>query len=579
MTIRGRHYIDAPLSPPSSETTSPVLEQGSLSDGHSLSHKGSDISQGSWIKERFDLPDDSSDEETAPTSAVSATSSVVTTTDKSDSTEHSSSSSSSTRRDAASPNLKRQLRVVNPDEIPPQKPAPTGPLPAPPSTPSPVLMRGSPEKMRPSTGHKAGKRQSPPKQLEDPSLSDGRSRDLSHSESKVRSRSIPTPKERRPSLGAYDPFLFKTRHDGVTSPTPEPISASSISTKSTMPPTPPASSTVPAYYHVKPSYYLDNPSPRATRPRANTTGTSPLIPANPPSPETYIPSSAPTTRVKFTDPETATLPPAQYSAINSPSTKLPFPRSPPHDGFPFRTISPPPRKNSASEVIRMVSPIPGNTQLSPVSERTSSDSSASSVKGSLVSQFVLQSPPRQEAVPQRPSSSSVKSPHLSMSLLPRVSSPILSIESDQQLTQPPLLRNTKSAPLPEISTSPPFISAAPTARPNLPSRSKERITSMATETTFFTQSSVAVTASTKPTSRSGHSGNPGTKVQLKRRPAAPSLFPPLPPATMGATLGNPPRQLPGPLVSPSAPSPARFRDQEIKAKVEERRRLQAANWI
>jgi len=71
----------------------------------------------------------------------------------------------------------------------------------------------------------------------------------------------------------------------------------------------------------------------------------------------------------------------------------------------------------------------------------------------------------------------------------------------------------------------------PTPRPPLPSQDKERITSFATEATTSTQISQALTASTKATSVS-ETASTAPRVQLKRRPTNPSLFPPLPPATL-----------------------------------------------
>ena len=317
MTIRGRHYVEAPLSPPlsaviSSEAASPEFARSSLS------LKPSENSQGSWIQERFDMSDESSDEESMPRSAVSASTSFATSTGYSETGERTSTESDSSRRSINSPPSKRQLRAINMDDMPPQKPAPTGPLPRPPesSTPSPVRHRLSPEQqhIRPTTGERPRKKHAPE------THSEGRkSRSkASRSESRTRSRSVPASKEeQRPSTYDYFSIPDGTR-ERVTSPTPEPLSANSMSTKSTMPPTPPAPSDVPSYYHAKPAYYLENSTPRTmTRARAYTTGSTAQSPTSPE--QSPLSSSPQGTRVKFTDPE----------VMESPGSPPPVTRIPP----------------------------------------------------------------------------------------------------------------------------------------------------------------------------------------------------------------------------------------------------------
>src|SRR5271170_5920923 len=141
--IRGRHYVDAPLSPPLSVITSPA--DTASPELQRSSNKTSDASQTSWIRDRFEI-DGSSDEETTPNSAVSGTSSFATSTGYSGGSAEFVSESDSPRRGSeldspqrgiVSPPLKRRhLRAVNMEQtdMPPQKPAPTGPLPEPPQS-------------------------------------------------------------------------------------------------------------------------------------------------------------------------------------------------------------------------------------------------------------------------------------------------------------------------------------------------------------------------------------------------------------------------------------------------------------
>jgi hypothetical protein len=537
VTIRGRHYVDAPLSPPLSVITSPA--DTASPELPRSSNKTSDGSQASWIRDRFEI-DGSSDEETAPNSAVSGTSSFATSTGYSGSAELLSESDSprrgseleSPQRGIVSPPLKRrQLRAVNLDQndMPPQKPAPTGPLPEPPqsATPSPEFRRMSPEQTRPRTARKK-------RSAENQSRS-ARGREAVRSEPQIRSRSVPAAKE---PVSFYDPFLTQTTTGDYTMfPSSEPPSASSVSTKSTMPPTPTAQTAVPSYYHSKPSYYLDNGPKIITRPRANTAGSaqSPITPITPVSPETQIPSpwSSPQTRVKFTNPEVteydsppshASSPPETPASTTSSTTKLPFPRSPPESSFPFRPISPPPRRNSATpghQSARMTSPPPQTAVSEPrglVSPARAPPPVPPQSRIPVVAagrhQMPL-SPPRLIDTPAQYGQASIS--------LPRVTSPAT-------YGQP-----SRPAPTP-ISTSgrsPPSASRLPTARPPLPSQSKARILSMATDTTSSTATRPG-TMSTAATSRSGaaSAGANVARPTVKRRPTAPALFPPLPPATL-----------------------------------------------
>src|SRR5208282_892138 len=113
----------------------------------------------------------------------------------------------SPQRGIVSPQARRrQLRVVNMEEtdMPPQKPAPTGPLPEPPqsASPSPEFRRMSPEQVRPRTGEKPKKKKS----AENQSRS-ARGREAVRSEPQVRARSVPASKE---TVSFYDPFLPET---------------------------------------------------------------------------------------------------------------------------------------------------------------------------------------------------------------------------------------------------------------------------------------------------------------------------------------------------------------------------------
>jgi hypothetical protein len=510
VTIKGRHYVEAPLSPPLSLVSEPASPELSRA---SLSLKPGENTQGAWIKERFEMPDESSDEETMPTSAVSASSSFGTSHGYSTNAERSSMDTDSRRGSTESPPKNRRLKTINMDDMPAQKPAPTGPLPVPPESPSPVFRyRNSPEQTRPTTAERPRKKQASQKSPEYQPRS-ARGRDNVQTEVRARSRSVPAPKEKRPAISIYDPFAVSSvPQENVTSTTPEPYSAGSISTKSTMPPTPTAGSEIPSYYHSKPSYYLENSSPKVSRARANTSGSSTQSPI---SPNTSMPSpssSPQATRVKFTDPEVLRSPssPPVHRIPKSPplpqQAKLPFPRSPPEAGFPFRAISPPPRKNSGTIGIPAMTPI--STTNFPTS---TSQSLASPVN--LSPKSLIPSPP---SSPARPS-------------------PITLLSSKQDI--PSRLSTPKSSPprsrisVPQSNSSLPTTSRLPTARPPLPSHSKERILSMATETTTSSRSR-APTISTAPTSRSGTSSGNTTRPQLKRRPTNPSLFPPLPPATL-----------------------------------------------
>ena len=246
------------------------------------------------------MSDESGDEESMPRSAVSASTSFATSTGYSE--RKISTESDSSRRSMNSPPSKRQPPVINMVDMPPQKPVPTGPLPRPPesSTPSPVRHRLSPEQqhIRPTTGERPRKKHAAETHTEG-----RRSRSKApRSESRTRSRSVPASKEeQRPATYDYFSIPEGTR-ERIISPTPEPLSANSMSTKSTMPPTPPAPSDVPSYYHAKPSYYLDNSTPRtASRARAYTTGSSAQSPLSPE--QSPVSNSPQATRVKFTDPE------------------------------------------------------------------------------------------------------------------------------------------------------------------------------------------------------------------------------------------------------------------------------------
>ena len=501
MTIRGRHYVDAPLSPPLSFVTS---EPVSPELGRTLiSFKPSEHSQGSWIKDRFEMSDEASDEETMPTSAISATSSFGTSNGYSTNAERTSMDTNSSRRSSDSPPKNRHLRTINMDDMPPQKPAPTGPLPRPPESPSPVLHhRFSPEKSRPTTAERPRKSQAGDRPSENQSQS-ARGRDNVRTEAQTRSRSIPASKETRPAILIYDPLAVPpVPRDQVTSPTPEPYSASSISTKSTMPPTPTASSEIPSYYHSKPSYYLEH---KVVRPRANTVGSSTQSPTSPDASMPSPPSSPQATRVKF-NPEvmrSSTPPPIHRFSKNvvpSQQTKLPFPRSPPEPEFPFRAISPQPRKNSGTPGAQVIAPI--TTNFPPLTTSQIHTSPVNISPQSLTQQSGISAP----------QSSSPISLHSKREVPSRIPTPKAS---------PPRSRVS----IPQSNSSAPSVSRLPTARPPLPSHSKERILSMATETTASSRSH-APTVSTAPTSRSGVSSGSAPRVQIKRRPTAPSLFPP-----------------------------------------------------
>jgi hypothetical protein len=561
VTIRGRHYVEPPLTPPLPTATIEPSPQAARS---SLSYKPADGSQG-WIKERFDLHDDSSDEETGPTSAISASSFGTSTGFSEKETERASlESNSSSNSSRVSPAERRQLRKDNLMEIPPQKPAPTGPLPQPPDSlpPSPVLrhrLSTEQDKAKPSS-EKPAKTHAMMSERGDLSPKSVRGRENERNSSLPRFRSVPRSKDPNQSptvydSPTYDPFLASAipMQQARTSPTLEPISASSISTKSTMPPTPPATfANVPSYYHAKPSYYLDHTGPKVTtRLRAQTVGSSSKSPISPISP--LEPPAPTTSRVKFTDPEVMMDPPhlaALRKAPKPPATmeKLPFPRSPPEAAFPFRGTSPPPRKNLA----RSVKSLPAiSTNVPNIPSPVS--------------------PPRGPATysgrsPTSPSTYARMTTSHSEPRLPMATQPILgpsSVKSTGHLRSkssgPSHISTTStrrvSHPMPSPTKTSPPPAPRPTARPPLPSHAKARIVSMATDTTATSATaSHAPTISTAPTSRSGMTGDMGPRAQVSRRPFA--LFPPLPPATLAMQQSRLAAGTAGKIASPTSPTAA-----------------------
>jgi hypothetical protein len=459
--------------------------------------------------------------------------------------------------------------------MPPQKPAPTGPLPQPPEPgmPSPVLRyRLSPEQEK-GKGLAEIPAKKPPTGRERAELSPTRNRIPGSDRPTFRPRagSIPSPKEAvtfyDPST--YDPFLanampMQQSLSSPTAPPVEPVSASSISTKSTMPPTPPSTfANVPSYYHAKPSYYLHQAPPKiVTRPRAQTTGSSSKSPISPISPLGSPPSTT-TSRVKFAEPEVMMDPPHITAQRNPkpPATmeKLPFPRSPPEVDFPFKRISPPlARKNPSAPSLKSLPSISTNVPkiISPVSPPRGPATYSGRMPMSPADHYTRLATSRSDSglpVTKQPVAgpSSVKSEgHVrSKSNAPSQ----ISTTSTKRVSHP--------MPSPTKTSPPP--APRPTARPPLPSYAKARIVSMATDTTGTTNTTAVshhATISTTPTSRSGMTGDSVPRAKVPRRPFA--LFPPLPPAT----LSQPSRMLGKTgLPSPISPTPST--------------RKQGQNWI
>jgi hypothetical protein len=539
VTIKGQHYISLPTSPQSSVGSSTVQLPGSRRS--SASQKASQTS-GSWSKDAPRLSTESTDG-TVPLSAVSATSSFATVT--SDLTEAESSRSGSPRRSSESPNKNRPLRVVNRDSVPPQKPVPKGPIPEPPlsKSPSPVLFAR--QLMSPPPAIMVGKPLSQ-KALEKRPKDPERGRDVGRSPTQNRSRSVPAPSDFKVEISMHDPFLPPILRGGVTSPESytEPLSATSISTKSTMPPTPTTGTEVPLYYSSKPTYMIDNKPPAKvqTRPRANTGGSSkgrmtPISPSN----LLATPVSSPsTTKVKFNPKVDRSPSPPPLSPVQPSTYRLrsPQPQSPLTEGFPWRAISPPPRKGSATpNSMKSALPstfgsrTPTSPKLAPstVTYAPAKYNGGPQILGSSVSNVSTQgnqniSPPAQypsKSLPKLntsvPSHSKQASP-----LSPRSPSVKSAIEYAQNRSGIPVSTRKVSPPPPRVEVTP---------RPPLPSQGKQRITSFITEVTTSSHTSHAPTASTKATSVSeGAAGS--AKVNLRRRPTNPSLFPPLPPATL-----------------------------------------------
>ena len=157
--------------------------------------------------------------------------------------------------------------------------------------------------------------------------------------------------------------------------------------------------------------------------------------------------------------------------------------------------------------------------------------------------------PRQQAppLPRLATSSS----QFSSSSLPRLTTPVSPNQgpaSPSQISPTSRSRSTIPTKIP-IKPPAPAASRLPTARPPLPSQSRIRIVSMSTDTT--TSTSRAATASTAATSRSGQSSGNTIRVQVKRRPTAPSLFPPLPPATLAVQQTRLAQRTQGDMVSPT----------------------------
>jgi len=587
VTIRGQHYVESPLSPPNSQTSSPIVEQGSPSELNGSPQR-------LWLNERLQMKDDgnSSDEETVPTSAVSGTSSfgtTATTYSESEETER-SGSSSSPRRNVTSPSYE-QLRAINLNEVPPQKPAPSGPLPQPPpssSTPSPVLrQRLSPVQMRPATSASPTSRRKPSPPPVDTNVT--RRGAKPRSPSRYRSKSVGASDETRKLPLVLPPFEFSGVKEIALSPLSEPASATSVSTKSTFPPTPPsAPAELPSYYHSKPSYYMDQSSPRtANRPRANTAGASMKAPS---SPLVQIFSGQHTTKVKFSDPEVREdLSVGSYA----PPARLPFPRSPPGPDFPFRSISPSPKTTPFKSALGETLAKPTHVrQPSTLASQVVSLSPTTSRPGSkLLSPRPSDAPPSPAtAIPTPPATSSsatqpkpayprLSSPLPSPSRIPTHSSP------PSEISTSPTVRSRVSVPIssPRTLTAPSTSHIPiPAPRPPLPSAAKDRITSFITTTTDTTTTtnksatSYAPPPSTAPTTVSGSTSGSNPRVQLKRRPTKPSLFPPLPPATFAVQrekAGLSPRSPMSPM-SPtiSEEDERRMEIEEVKAKLEEKRR-------
>ena len=499
--------------------------------------------------------------------------------------------SSSPRRSVVSPQARRQFLVANLDSIPPRKPAPTGPLPQPPesnsSSPVQIRHRLSPEKQRPTTSERP-KKTSLNKQGESEKASRGR--DRSYSEPQARSRSVPASQDMKPSV--YDPSTAPALPKvHIALPTSGLHNVGSLSPRTIMPPTP--ADDTPSLFSANRSSYLSNLSAKAAaRRRSKSTGASIQIPVpsvsrdSLPSP----PASPPATRVKFTDPEViSSHPPSMGQNSKSPTfeTKIPFPRNSREVDFLAQATSPPPRKNSAPRL--------SNPTQSPTSE-DENDPFGSQILASPTA-FVDFHQTSQSRIPVSPKTSPRQMAgssqlRLTTSIPPAsqttASLPKLPTPSTSPSTSRP---STRSVPLARISTtsrslvnapiaSPSKISAPsesrlPTPRPPLLSQSKPRILSMATETTVTTTStkSRAPTVSTAATSRSEAGTTPRSvaKVQVKRRPNPPTLFPPLPPATFAFQQSRLAQRSPGLSSGASAPPPP--------SGHQTKQRKQSGTWI
>src|SRR5205814_1378164 len=164
-------------------------------------------------------------------------------------------------------------------------------------------------------------------------------------------------------------------------------------------------------------------------------------------------------------------------------------------GFPFRSISPPPRMNTATPTTQLLSQLSTaemQVLASPVNFLSPQDAMPSQSRSPISSTSI-----RQQA-PPLPRLTTTSSSQYSSSSLPRLTSPIALLTSKQepisrsQISPTSRSRTTIPTAIP-IKPPAPSASRGPTARPPLPSQSRTRIVSMLTDTT--TSTSRAATAS------------------------------------------------------------------------------------
>jgi len=579
VTIRGQHYVaQSPslpkLTSPSLPRSGPSSPEATRANSLPLSHKASETSEVSWIQDRFSTVEstDGEDNETAPPSAtMSATSSFGQLSGYSETVAESSSSSA--RGSSSSSPTRRRNRVVNDDDVPPQKPAPTGPLPQPPvagtrsPTPSPVQYHSpmlqqrnvtSPTQTqtRPATRERPAKKYSPDHPPQYPARKVHRGRSETREETSSRSRSTPA-QDSKPDIALYDPFLVLTVPPTnliiPAEPVPNPPSASSVSTKSSMPPTPTTQPELPAYYYGKRAPKLSIPQ----RGRSKSFGNTSQSPTSPSSYKVQSPPPSPPAtmaRVKF-NPEISLSPSPEprYPVAQSPPprSRLPTARSPPlGDRFPILSASPTP----AEVGYGMRSPplIGRNIQRAMETGVQSPPSSHRTIPRASTEPGARSPPPSQRipramTEPLKDSSSKQYSPQSRYTVPSSISSPTR-VTSPIQSRLPPSSRQPMPPAPSRLPTSHSTISAPsrlpsqlPVPRPPLPSHAKARITSMstATNTTATTSSRIPSISTATSQSRSNDTSS-AAKVQLRRpgRPAAPSLFPPLPPATLAVQREN-----------------------------------------